>query len=133
MYQRLHSRHLRSVRALLLAAALAGALIGVLFASQHASAYGTIYCSGWMPPNGTCVGPQHTLTANTATDDTGSNGWVCNIAQYPGGSYYGGWGCSNGQSENCYPGNQLLKGEILDAAGTWLYMHGIEYYGQGCP
>ena len=75
-----HAHHLRSARALLLAAAVAGALLGILFASQHASAYGTNYCVGWEPSTGSCVGPEHTLTANIVYDDTGSGSFVCDIA-----------------------------------------------------
>ena len=128
-----YRRHLRGVRAVLITAALAGALTGILLASQHASAYGVNYCVGWEPSTGSCVGPQHTITANIAYDDTGSNAYVCAIAQYPSGSYYGGWGCGNGESETCYPGNQLLKGMIYNASIYWLYMNGTEFYSQGCP
>ena len=128
-----YTRHFRSVRVLLLAAALAGALAGVLLVSQHASAYGTVYCQGWEPSGGSCVGPQHTLTANMVFDDTGSNALVCGIAQYPGGGYYGGWGCGNGEAESCYAGNQMLKAELYNDSIYWLYMNGTEYYAQGCP
>jgi len=128
-----YTRHLRSARALVLAAAAAGALIGILLVSQHAAAYGTNYCVGWEPSTGSCVGPEHTLTANIVYDDTGSGAWVCNIAQYPGGGYYGGWACGGGEAESCYAGNTLLKGEIYNASGYWLYMNGTEFYAQGCP
>ena len=113
--------------------AVAGALVGILFASQHAAAYGTTYCTGWEPSGGSCVGPQHTLTANIVYDDTGSDAFVCGIAQYPGGGYYGGWGCGYGEAEACYAGNTLLKGEIYNDSGYWLYMNGTEFYAQGCP
>jgi hypothetical protein len=126
-------RHLRSARALLLAVAVAGALLGVLLASQHASAYATNYCANWYPTYSSCVGPQHTLTANIVYDDTGTGSWVCEIAQYPGGGYYGSWACGSGETETCYPGNQLLKGEIYNDSGYWLYMNGTEFYAQGCP
>lgn len=128
-----YTRHLRSVRVVLIAAALAGALVGVLFASQHASAYGVNYCVGWEPSGGSCVGPEHTLTANIVYDDTGSDAWVCEIAQYPGGGYFGGWGCGYGESESCYAGTQLFKGEIYNDSIYWLYMNGTEFYSQGCP
>jgi hypothetical protein len=128
-----HTQHLRSARALLLAAAIAGALLGILFASQHASAYGTNYCVGWEPSGGSCVGPEHTLTANIVYDDTGSDSFVCDIALYPSGAPYGGWGCGDGASESCYAGNTLLKGEIYDDSTYWLYMNGTEFYDQGCP
>jgi hypothetical protein len=128
-----YTRHFRGVRTVLIAAALAGALTGILLASQHASAYGVNYCTGWEPSGGSCVGPEHTITANIVYDDTGSNAFVCEIAQYPGGGYYGGWGCGYGVSESCYPGNQLLKGEIYNDSIYWLYMNGTEFYSQGCP
>jgi hypothetical protein len=121
------------VRAVLIAAALAGALAGILLVSQHAAAYGVNYCVEWLPSTGSCVGPEHTLTANIAYDDTGSNSYVCEIAQYASGGYDGGWGCGNGESETCYGGNQLLKGEIYNASIYWLYMNGTEFYSQGCP
>ena len=117
----------------MLAMAIAGALVGFLLTSQHASAYGTNYCVQWLPSGGSCVGPEHTLTANIVYDDTGSGSVVCDIAQYPGGGYYGGWGCGNGENETCYPGNTLLKGEIYNGSAYWLYMNGTEFYAQGCP
>ena len=126
--------HKRGARALLLTIAVVGALVGFLFASrQHAAAYGTNYCVGWEAKGGTCVGPQHTLVANIVWDDTGSNAWVCETALNSSGGQVGGWGCGYGSSESCYPGNQLLKGEIDNASGYWLYMNGTEYYAQGCP
>jgi|SRR5579863_5385390 len=130
---RQHIHHFQSARALLVAMAVAGALVGILFASQHASAYGTTYCTGWEPSGGSCVGPSHTLTANIVYDDTGSDAFVCGIAQYPGGGYYGGWGCGYGEAEACYAGNTLLKGEIYNDSAYWLYMNGTEFYAQGCP
>jgi hypothetical protein len=128
-----HTHHFRSARALLLAAAIAGALLGIVFASQRASAYAQNYCIGWEPTGGSCVGPEHTITANIVYDDTGSDGWVCDVALYPNGSQYGGWGCGGGASESCYAGNTLLKPEIYNDSGYWLYMNGTEYYSQGCP
>jgi hypothetical protein len=128
-----HIRHLHHARALLIAFAVAGALLGLAYASQHASAYGTTYCTAWEPSGGSCLGPEHTLTGNSVYDDTGSNSWVCGIAQYPGGGYYGGWTCGSGSATGCYGGSQLLKAELYNDSSTWLYMHGTEYYGQACP
>ena len=31
------------------------------------------------------------------------------------------------------PRGRVKKGEIYNASIYWLYMHGIEYYAQGCP
>src|SRR5579872_1347801 len=122
------------MRALLLAVAVAGALTGLVVATQsHASAYGVNYCTNWYPNGGSCVGPQHTLVANIVWDDTGSGAWVCEIALNSSGGGVGGWTCGNGMAESCYPGNQLLRGEIYNGAGYWLYMNGTEYYSQGCP
>ena len=125
--------HLRSARALLVAVALAGALVGVLFASQGASAYGVNYCTGWIASGGSCEGPNHTLVANIAWDDTGSNAYVCDTATNASGGNVGGWNCGYGTSETCYAGNQLLHGWISNASPYWLYMNGTEYYSQGCP
>jgi len=117
----------------LIAAALAGAMVGVLFASQHASAYGVNYCVGWQPSGGSCVGPEHTLTADIAYDDTGSNAYVCDAATNSSGNVVGGWGCGFGISESCYGGNQLMHGWIGNDSPYWLYMNGSEFYSQGCP
>ncbi len=126
--------HIRRTGALLLTIAVVGALAGVFIATHaHAAAYATNYCVGWEPNGGTCVGPSHTLTANIVYDDTGSHGWVCEIALNSSGGGVGGWTCGYGSAESCYPGNQLLRGEIDNGSGYWLYMNGTEYYAQGCP
>ena len=127
------SLHLRSSRALVTAFTVAGALLGFMLVSQGASGYGVNYCQGWMASGTTCQGPAHTLAANIVYDDTGSGGWVCDMATTSTGKADGGWGCGYGTAESCYPGNQLLHGWIANSSGTWLYMLGVEYYSQGCP
>ena len=125
--------HLRSTRTLLLAFAVAGALLGFLFSTQGASATSTNYCVGWMATGGECLGPAHNLTANLVYDDTGSGGWVCEIAIDGNGNGVGGWGCGYGGAETCYGGGRSLRGQIYNGSGYWLYMNGTEYYNQGCP
>ena len=126
--------HLRSARTLLLAVALAGALVGFLFATQHASATWTNYCVGWQPSGGECEGPAHYLTADMVYDDTGSGSWVCEVAVNGyGNGVSPGWACGGGQTEECYPGWQSLRGLIYNASPYWLYMNGTEVYNQGCP
>ena len=93
-------------------------MIGFLLVSQGAGAYSQNYCANWNSNGGTCEGPYHTLTANIVYDDTGSNGWVCEIASTRPGGSVGGWGCGYGIAESCYPGNQLLHGEIDNGSGT---------------
>jgi hypothetical protein len=125
--------HLRSGRVLLLAFAIAGALAGFSLASQGASAYGVNYCANWYASGAGCQGPNHSLVANIAWDDTGSNAWVCDTATNLSGGNVGGWECGYGMSETCYSGNQQLHGWILNDSTYWLYMNGTEYYSQGCP
>jgi hypothetical protein len=125
--------HLRGARALLLAVAIAGSLLGFLLASQGAGAYGVNYCANWYASGTGCEGPNHSLDANIAWDDTGSNAWVCDTATNSSGGNVGGWECGYGMSETCYGGNQLLHGWILNDSTYWLYMNGTEYYSQGCP
>ena len=125
--------HVRSTRALLLTFAIAGALLGFLLASQGAAGYGVNYCTGWSSSGSRCEGPNHTLTANFAYDDTGSNAYVCETATNASGNSVGGWGCGYGYAESCYAGNQLLHGWIANGSPYWLYMNGTEFYGQGCP
>jgi hypothetical protein len=127
------TRQVRSTRALFIAVALAGALLGVLVVSQQSSAYGVNYCTGWSQSGTTCTGPTHTITANIAWDGTGSGGWVCEQAINGGGSSVGGWSCGAGEAEGCFPGNQLLRGQIYNATGYFDYVYGTEYYSQGCP
>ena len=117
----------------MLAFAVAGALLGLLVVGQHAAAYGTNYCNGWLPAGGSCLGPQHSLTANIAYDNTGNGAWICENAQYPGGGLAGSWVCAGGEAEGCFSGNTLLKGEVYNDSGGWLALVGTEYYGQGCP
>src|SRR5580704_6123326 len=93
--------HLRSTKALLLSFAIAGALLGFLPASQGAAGYGVNYCVGWSPSGSICEGPNHTLTANFAYDDTGSNAYVCETATNSSGNTIGGWGCGYGYAETC--------------------------------
>jgi hypothetical protein len=123
----------RSTRALLLTFALVGALLGVLLASQGAAGYGVNYCAGWSSSGSRCEGPSHTLTANFAYDDTGSNAYVCETATNSSGNSVGGWGCGYGYAESCYAGNQLLHGWVANGSPYWLYINGTEYYSQGCP
>src|ERR1700730_6236962 len=112
--------HLRSTRALLLTLAIAGALLGFLMTSQGAAGYGVNYCAGWLSSGAPCEGPHHTLTANIAYDDTGSNAYVCEMAtNSSGNSVGGGWGCGYGHVESCYAGNQLLHGWIANASPYW--------------
>ena len=125
--------HVRRTRALLLTFAVAGALLGFLLVSQGAGAYSQNYCANWISSGSRCEGPYHTLTANIAYDDTGSNAYVCETATNSGGGSVGGWGCGYGYAESCYAGNQLLHGWIADASPYWLYMNGTEFYAQGCP
>jgi hypothetical protein len=123
----------RTTRIRLLTLGVAGALLGFLLVSQFASGYGVNYCANWIWPGATCEGPNHTLTANIAYDDTGSFGFVCESATDSSGRFVSGWGCGFGYAETCYPGNQLLRGWIANAAPYWLYMNGSDNYGQGCP
>ena len=132
MHHRLSS-NLRGTRALLLAFAVAGALLGIMLASAGASGYGVNYCAQWMASGTTCQGPNHTLTANIAYDDTGSNAFVCEMATNSSGNTVGGWGCGYGYAETCFAGNQLLHGWIGNDSPYWLYMNGTEFYSQGCP
>ena len=123
----------RRASAALVAFATAGALLGFLLASGPAAGYGVNYCANWFASGKSCQGPNHTLTANIAYDDTGSNAYVCETATNSSGNSVGGWGCGYGYAESCYPGNQLLHGWISNSSGAWLYMLGVEYYSQGCP
>jgi hypothetical protein len=125
--------YLRGTRTLLVAFAMAGALLGFLVTSRDAAGYGVNYCANWYRSGGQCEGPNHTLTANIAWDDTGSNGYVCETATNSSGGSVGGWGCGYGYAESCYSGNQLLHGWIANASPYWLYINGTEYYSQGCP
>jgi len=118
---------------MLLALASAGALVGFMFASQGASGYGVNYCANWYSSGGECEGPNHSLTANIAWDDTGGGDWVCDTATNDSGGNVGGWACGYGESETCYGGNQLLHGWIYNGSQYLLYMNGTEYYSQGCP
>jgi hypothetical protein len=131
------SRHLisplRSAKALVLAFAIAGALVGFMVASGNASAYGVNYCTGWLATGKSCEGPNHSLDANIAYDDTGSNAYVCETATNASGGMIGGWGCGYGYAETCYSGNTLLHGWIANGSSYWLYMNGTEFYSQGCP
>ena len=127
------SSHMRGSRALLTALAVAGAIFGVLLVTAGASGYGVNYCASWMPSGSTCEGPNHTLTANIAYDDTGSNAYVCDTATDSNGNNVGGWGCGFGMTETCYNGSKLLHGWIGNDSPYWLYMNGTEFYSQGCP
>jgi hypothetical protein len=113
--------------------AVTGALLGFLLTSGPAAGYGVSYCANWYASGKSCEGPNHTLTANIAYDDTGSNAFVCETATNSSGNSVGGWGCGYGYAESCYAGNQLLHGWIANASHYWLYMNGSEYYSQGCP
>ena len=124
---------LRAVRVALLAFGVAGSLLGFMLVSQGAAAYGVNYCQGWFASGDSCEGPNHSLTANFAYDDTGSNAYVCETATTGWGSSVGGWGCGYGYAESCYSGGQLLHGWVANASPYWLYMTGSEYYAQGCP
>ena len=117
----------------MLAFAIGGALLGVLVVGQGASATSVNYCANWIATGKTCEGPSHSLDANIAWDDTGSNAWVCDTATNGSGGNVGGWACGYGLAETCYGGSQLLHGWIANDSGYWLYMNGTEYYGQGCP
>jgi len=124
---------LGGARALLLAIAVAGAMLGFLLASPGAAGYGVNYCENWYASGSMCEGPNHTLTANVAYDDTGSHAYVCETATTASGASVGGWGCGYGYAQTCYAGSQMLHGWIANASPYWLYMNGTEYYAQGCP
>jgi hypothetical protein len=90
------------------------------------------YCSTILGPGDHCDGPRHSLTANQAYDDFGSDR-VCAGAVDTSGSFYGSYACGYGFAQHCYSGANLLYPRLHNGEGFSQQEHGIGFYSQSCP
>lgn len=108
------------------------ALAALAAAASLAGATSYTYCSTVLGPFDHCDGARHSLTANQAHDDAGSDR-VCAGAVDTSGSFYGSYVCGYGFAEHCYSGANLLYPRLHNGESFAQQEHGTGFYSESCP